>query len=76
MKDTVSGFIYAAESERSAGEIVNLGTGKEISFGDLAAKIASLIGKEFEILVMRGASAQGAAKSCVFAATSRKLGPS
>ncbi len=49
VKDTVSGFIRAAESEASVGEVVNLGTGKEISIGDLAAKIASLIGKKIEI---------------------------
>ncbi len=49
IKDTVRGFIRAAESETSVGEVVNLGTGKEISIGDLAMKIASLIGKEIEI---------------------------
>ena len=49
IKDTIRGFIRAAESETSVGEVVNLGTGKEISIGDLAMKIASLIGKEIEI---------------------------
>ncbi|MFP6891680.1 MAG: SDR family NAD(P)-dependent oxidoreductase [Nitrospinota bacterium] len=50
VQDTVRGFIQAAEAPDAAlGEAVNLATGKEISIGDLAAKIASLLGKEIEI---------------------------
>ena len=47
--DTVSGFIAAALSEKSVGEVLNLGTGREISIGDLAKKIAQIIGREVEI---------------------------
>jgi dTDP-glucose 4,6-dehydratase len=46
VKDTARGFILAAESDRAPGETMNLATGKEISIGELAKKIASLIGKE------------------------------
>ncbi|MFP6868103.1 MAG: SDR family NAD(P)-dependent oxidoreductase [Nitrospinota bacterium] len=50
VQDTVRGFIQAAEAPDAAlGEALNLATGKEISIGDLAAKIASLLGKEIEI---------------------------
>lgn len=50
VQDIVRGFIQAAEAPDAAlGEAVNLATGKEISIGDLAAKIASLLGKEIEI---------------------------
>ncbi len=48
VKDTANGFIKAAETEAAIGETLNLATGKEISIGDLAKKIAGLIGKEVE----------------------------
>lgn len=49
VKDTACGFIKAAESEMSVGEVINLGSNFEISVGDLALKIASLMGKEILI---------------------------
>jgi len=48
--DTVAGFIRIAESPRSVGEVINIGAGFEISIGDLAAKICSLIGKDVPIV--------------------------
>ncbi len=48
--DTVDGFIKAAESERSIGEVINIGSGSEISISDLTNKIISLIGKEVKIV--------------------------
>ena len=47
--DTVQGFIKAAVADASIGTVIHLGTGVEISVGDLAKKIASLIGKEISI---------------------------
>lgn len=47
--DTVSGFIAAAESPASVGEIINLGSGEEISIGDIAGLIADLMGTPFEM---------------------------
>ena len=47
--DTVHGFIKAAEADASIGTVIHLGTGVEISVGDLAKKIAGLIGKEISI---------------------------
>ena len=44
VKDTVDGFIRAAESGHY-GEVINLATGKEISIGDLAGKIVGICGK-------------------------------
>jgi nucleoside-diphosphate-sugar epimerase len=44
--DTVAGLIAIAASARTCGETVNLGTGSEISIGDLARKIAVLLGGE------------------------------
>lgn len=49
VKDTVEGFIKAAESEKSIGEVINLGTSTEISIKDLAFLIAELMGVKIEI---------------------------
>jgi NAD dependent epimerase/dehydratase len=49
VEDTVQGFIRGAEVEESNGRIVHLGTGVEISIGELAMKIASIMGKEISI---------------------------
>ena len=48
--DIVAGFIAAAESPESIGETINLGTNFEISIGDTARLIASLMGKEIELI--------------------------
>jgi len=48
--DTVEGFIRVAESPRSVGEVINIGSGFEISMGDLAVKICSLAGKDVPII--------------------------
>ncbi len=47
--DTVRGFINAAESEGALGEVINLGSNYEISIGDLAKKIAGIIGKPIQV---------------------------
>jgi dTDP-glucose 4,6-dehydratase len=47
--DTVEGFICAAESQHAVGRVVNVGSGKEISIGDLAHKIADLMDKSIDI---------------------------
>jgi NAD dependent epimerase/dehydratase len=41
--DTVDGFIKLAESPAAIGEEINLGSGREISIGDLATLIASML---------------------------------
>ena len=48
--DTVSGFIAALESEKSVGEVINLGSNFEISIGDTAHAIARTMGAEIEIV--------------------------
>lgn len=50
IEDTIDGFIKIAESERSIGEVINIGSSFEISIGDLATKIASLINKKVEVI--------------------------
>lgn len=48
--DTVSGFLAALESDRMIGEVINLGSGFEISIGDTALAIAAAMGAETEIV--------------------------
>jgi len=50
IKDTVAGFIAALESEKSIGEVVNIGSNFEISIGDTAHTIAKIMGAEIEII--------------------------
>lgn len=49
VKDTTSGFVKAAEADACIGTVVNLGTGNEISIGELAEKIAELMGANVAI---------------------------
>lgn len=47
VSDTVEGFIKLAEADdRVLGEVINIGSNFEISIGDLANKIVSLISKD------------------------------
>lgn len=50
IEDTVDGFIKIAESPLTIGEVVNIGSGMEISIGDLANKVISMIGKKMEVI--------------------------
>lgn len=47
--NTVDGFLAAAAAEGALGRTVNLGSGREISIGDLAALLGKLLGVELEI---------------------------
>ena len=52
VSDTVNGLMLAAQSDAVIGQVINLGTGKEISIGDLLEKIITIIGDEKEIEVL------------------------
>ena len=47
--DTVDGFIKAAETDKTTGLTINIGTGREISIGDAAQLIGDLMGKKVEV---------------------------
>lgn len=47
--DTVEGFIAAAQSAESIGEVINLGSNYEISIADTACLIAAIMGEEIFI---------------------------
>lgn len=47
--DTVSGFISALESDKSIGEVINIGSNFEVSVGDTVKLISETMGKKVEI---------------------------
>jgi NAD dependent epimerase/dehydratase len=50
VKDTVSGFIAALNSDRGVGEVVNFGSNFEISVGDTVQLIAEAMNTQVEII--------------------------
>jgi len=48
--DTVDGFIKSIYSKKVVGEVINIGSGFEISISDLVKKIAKLMGKKIKII--------------------------
>lgn len=51
VSDTVEGFIRGAEASAAIGETINLGTGEDISIGDLVQAILKLVGKDLDVVV-------------------------
>lgn len=48
--DTVSGFVSVLESEKSVGQVINIGSNYEISIGDLVKAIAEVMGIDVSII--------------------------
>ena len=48
--DTARGFISIAESDRALGHVINIGSGREISIGDLAELLVSVSGKDAKVV--------------------------
>ena len=49
--DTVAGFVSALDADHVVGEVINLGSGFEISIGDTARAIADVMGVPIEVVV-------------------------
>ncbi|WP_406342407.1 GDP-mannose 4,6-dehydratase [Streptomyces sp. NBC_00648] len=49
--DTARGFLAVASCDRAVGEVVNLGSGREISIGDLAESLIAASGRSARIVV-------------------------
>ncbi len=49
VRDTVNGFLLAARAPGVLGQEINLGTGTDISIGELAAEIIRQVGRSVEI---------------------------
>ncbi|HCN30349.1 MAG TPA: NAD-dependent dehydratase [Verrucomicrobiales bacterium] len=50
VQNTVEGFCAAALSPNAAGEVINFGSGREISIGDLAVLIGKMLGKDIRVV--------------------------
>lgn len=50
VEDTVEGFLCAAAGERAIGQVMNFGTGIEVSVQDLLAEIQDLLGKKLTLI--------------------------
>jgi len=50
VEDTVDGVLCIGESDKSVGEVINIGSSKEISIGDLANKLFELLGEQPKII--------------------------
>jgi len=51
VKDTVRGFITLGKCDEAVGKVVNIGTGKDISIGELVEKILGMMGEEKRVEV-------------------------
>jgi NAD dependent epimerase/dehydratase len=55
VKDTVRGFVAVAESDKSVGEVINIGSGKGSTIGNIMSTILQIIGKEdMEVIEEQG----------------------
>jgi nucleoside-diphosphate-sugar epimerase len=50
VSDTVAGFLKVAESDKAVGQVINVGSGKSVSIGQLANTIMRLLGSNKEII--------------------------
>lgn len=49
VKDTANGLVMAAKAEKGLGEVINLGTGKGFSIGEVKDLIAEILGQEIKV---------------------------
>ncbi|MBV8985300.1 MAG: GDP-mannose 4,6-dehydratase [Acidimicrobiia bacterium] len=50
VEDTASGFMAVAASDQALGNVTNVGSGREISIGDLVKLLISITGREVEVV--------------------------
>lgn len=48
--DTAAGFLAVARAEKSVGEVINIGSGQEISVGDLAQLLIEVSGRDAKLV--------------------------
>lgn len=48
--DTVRGILQAAESPKSVGEAINIGSGTDVSIGNLVERILRLVGRDVQLV--------------------------
>jgi NAD dependent epimerase/dehydratase len=47
--DTVSGFLRVAEAHQSVGEVINIGSGREVSIGDVVDQVRRIVNRDFVV---------------------------
>lgn len=50
VSDTVAGFLCAAEAQGVEGQVFNLGTGSEVTIGELVQIIGKIVGRELKVI--------------------------
>jgi NAD dependent epimerase/dehydratase len=50
VEDTARGFAAVGASEQALGEVVNVGTGIEVSIGEIVAKVGEIVGHELVVV--------------------------
>lgn len=50
VSDTVAGFLCAAEAQGVEGQVFNLGTGCEVTVGELVQMVSKIVGRELKVV--------------------------
>ena len=50
ISDTIDGFMKIAESKKSIGQVINIGSGKDISIGELVEMILLIMNRQIKII--------------------------
>jgi dTDP-glucose 4,6-dehydratase len=54
VEDTVSGFLAVAKTDETIGHVINIGSGKEVSIGDLVEMLFRITGIKADLLCEKG----------------------
>ncbi|MBF6599607.1 MAG: SDR family NAD(P)-dependent oxidoreductase [Dehalococcoidia bacterium] len=49
VEDTARGFVSVAAADAAVGEVVNIGSGSEVSIREIVSKVGAIIGRELEV---------------------------
>ena len=49
VEDTARGFVMAAASDEALGEVLNLGSGSEVSIREIVARVGRIVGRELAV---------------------------
>lgn len=50
VENLADAFVLAGQSEQASGQVINVGTGSEITMGDLAGRIIQLVGRDVPLV--------------------------
>jgi NAD dependent epimerase/dehydratase len=49
VEDTARGFVAVAASDAAVGQVVNIGSGTEVSIGEIVTKVGEIVGRDLEV---------------------------